>query len=733
MRKYLVPGALAAALSATTAMPASADMAFNRIATFPVAANLPAGSDAATETSSEIVAASEDGKLLIYSDSPLGAVGFVDISDARSPKAGGILKIDGEPTSVVISGGKAIAGVNTSARFTEPSGNLMVIDLETRTAAASCALAGQPDSVAVGRDGKYLAVAIENERDEDFNDGVIPQMPAGNLQIFALDNGEPVCDTVKTVDLTGIAEIAGEDPEPEFVDFNEAGEIAVTLQENNHIAIVSAESGKIVSHFSAGSADIAGIDLSDDGALDFTEQAGGLRREPDAVKWLDDGRLVTANEGDYEGGSRGFTIFSKQGEVLFDSGAELEHRAATAGHYPDKRSDAKGAEPEGLEVKRFGDTQYIFVALERASLIAVYRDTGDAPEFVQVLPSGIGPEGLVAIPGRNLLVTANEADLVEDGGARSHVMVYALGEGRAAYPTIRSVMKDGAPIGWGALSGLAADPSQAGKLYAVSDSFYRSHPAIFVIDATSEPAEITDRIVVTRDGAPAQKLDLEGIVSDGEGGFWLASEGRSDRLTPHALYRVDGKGEIRQEVALPAELLAQEIRFGMEGVTLVGEGDDQMLVVAMQREWKDDPAGQVKLVAYKPVSGEWSAVRYPLDKGEAGWVGLSEITAHDGKLHIVERDNQIGAAARIKRLYSVALDGFAPAALGGELPLVEKTLERDLIEDMRQATNGFVVDKIEGFAIDAAGNAFFVTDNDGTDDSSGETIFVNLGQLKAMN
>ncbi|WP_265516338.1 esterase-like activity of phytase family protein [Nitratireductor luteus] len=733
MRRYMVPGAFAAALSVTTAIPAFADMAFNRVATFPVAMNLPADIDAATETSSEIVAVSEDGNLLAYSDSPLGAVGFIDISDVRAPKAGGILKIDGEPTSVVISRGKVIAGINTSASYAEPSGNLMVIDLQTGAGTASCTLAGQPDSVAVSRDGQYLAVAIENERDEDLNDGVIPQLPAGNLQVFALDAGEPVCDTVKTVDLTGIAEIAGEDPEPEFVDFNDAGEIVVTLQENNHIAIVSAESGEVVSHFSAGSASAAGIDLSDNGALDFTEQASDLRREPDAVKWLDNDRLVTANEGDYEGGSRGFTIFSKQGEVLFDSGAELEHRAAMAGHYPDKRSDAKGAEPEGLEVKRFGDTQYIFVALERASLIAVYRDTGDAPEFVQVLPSGIGPEGLVAIPGRNLLVTANEADLVEDGGARSHVMVYELSEDRAAYPTIRSVMKDGAPIGWGALSGLAADPSKAGRLYAVSDSFYRSQPAIFTIDAAGEPAEITDRILVTRDGAPAQKLDLEGIVSDGEGGFWLASEGRSDRLTPHALYYVNGKGEIRKEVAFPAELLAHEIRFGMEGVTLVGEGDDQMLVMAMQREWKDDPAGQVKLVAYKPASGEWSAVRYPLDKGEAGWVGLSEITAHDGKLYIVERDNQIGSAARIKKLYSVALDGFAPAALGGELPLVEKTLERDLIEDMRRATNGFVVDKIEGFTIDAAGNAFFVTDNDGIDDSSGETIFVNLGQLKAMN
>ncbi|WP_048644767.1 esterase-like activity of phytase family protein [Nitratireductor soli] len=720
--------------SAAAIVPAHAEMAFNRIATFPVAENLPADADPATVTSSEIIAASPDGKTLVYSDSPLGGVGFIDITDPKAPKAGGALLLDGEPTSVGVVGGKAIAAVNTSESYVKPSGNLVVIDMATKTAEKSCDLSGQPDSVAISADERFLAVAIENERDEDLNDGVIPQMPAGDLKIFTLADGIPDCGSMKTVALTGLAEIAPEDPEPEFVAFNEAGEIVVTLQENNHIAIVSAETGDVISHFSAGTVNQDKIDTLDDGALDFSQQARDLKREPDAVKWLDNDRFVTANEGDYEGGSRSFSIFNKKGEMLFDSGADLEHRAAAVGHYPDKRSDAKGVEPEGLEVATFGDTRYIFVTLERASLIAVYRDTGAAPEFVQLLPSGIGPEGLVAIPARNLLVTANEADLVEDGGARSHVMVYELGEGAAVYPTIVSVNDDaGVPIGWGALSGLAADPEKPGMLYAVSDSFYGSQPAIFAIDATQTPARITRKIVVTRGGAAAQKLDLEGIAADGKGGFWLASEGNSDKLTPHALFHVDGDGRIRKEIAFPAELLANELRFGMEGVTTVGEGDDQMLVMAIQREWKDDPKGQVKLVAYKPATKEWSAVRYPLDAGEKGWVGLSEITARNGKLYIVERDNQIGAAAKIKKLYAVSLDGFKPAALGSDLPVVEKTLVRDILPDMKSATTGYVLDKVEGFAIDADGTAYFVTDNDGVDDSSGETIFVNLGKLDALN
>ena len=729
-RKLLL---LTTALGVSVALPAHAAEVFNRIATFPVAQNLPADVDAATATSSEIITGSEDGMTLVYSDSPLGAVGFVDITDPKAPKAAGIVKIEGEPTSVVIAGAKVLAGVNTSKSKLEPSGNLTVIDLASKKIDTSCDLGGQPDSVALSKDGKFLAIAIENERDEELNDGELPQLPAGFLKIVSLKDGAPDCATIKTVDMTGIAKIAPEDPEPEFVSFNDKGEIAVTLQENNHIAIVDAASGKIVSHFSAGEVTLEKVDTKKDGGLNFSGKIENSPREPDAVKWLDDDRLVVANEGDYKGGARGFTIFSKTGEVLFESGPSFEYQAAAAGHYPEHRNK-KGIEPEGLEVATFGSDKLIFVAAERASLVGVYKDTGREPEFQQLLPSGVGPEGLVAIPGRNLLVTANETDLGKDGLVRSHVMVYERAEGTAAYPHIVSSFKDdGTPIGWGALSGLAADPKEAGKLYAVSDSVYRSQPSIYTIDATKTPALITAKTVVTRDGAPAQKLDLEGIVSDGKDGFWLASEGRSDKLVPHAVCKVDAKGEIKEEVAFPAELLAGETRFGLEGITSIGEGDDLTLVMAVQREWGDDPKGQVKLLAYKPKAKEWSAVRYPLEAAEKGWVGLSEITAHDGKLFIIERDNLIGQEAKNKRIYSVALDGFKPAKLGGELPVVEKTLVRDLVPDLKAATNGYVVDKVEGFAIDKAGDAYVVTDNDGVEDSSGETLFLRLGNIAAIN
>ncbi|TIO38209.1 MAG: alkaline phosphatase, partial [Mesorhizobium sp.] len=92
-----------------------------------------------------------------------------------------------------------------------------------------------------------------------------------------------------------------------------------------------AETGAIVTHFSAGSVTLDKIDTKKNGAFSFDGKIENVAREPDAVKWLDNDRLVVANEGDYKGGSRGFTIFSKKGEVLYESGPSFEYQVANAG------------------------------------------------------------------------------------------------------------------------------------------------------------------------------------------------------------------------------------------------------------------------------------------------------------------------------------------------------------------------------------------------------------------
>ena len=725
MKKYLVTLCVVFAVFLAVGQAQDAPgLYFDRVASFPVNTNLPSGTDPLTETSAEIVTVTGDGMTLVYSDSPLGVVGLVDIRDPAAPRPLGVVPVDGEPTAVSVAGSKILVAVNTSVSFTAPSGRLAVIDVASKSLETSCDLGGQPDSTAVSPDGSIIAVAIENERDEDLNDGVIPQLPAGYVAILTLADGVPDCASLIKADVTGLAEVAGRDPEPEFVDINENNEIVVTLQENNHIVILGPD-GSVLSDFSAGSVDLTGIDTIEDGALNFDGSLSGVHREPDAVQWLGADRVVTANEGDYQGGSRGFTIFNRSGEVLYESGPSFEYEVARAGHYPEARSENKGAEPEGLEVETFGDTAYIFLLSERGSVVGVYKDTGGDPEFVQLLPTGLAPEGAVAIPARDLLAVANEADLGADGGVRSHVTIYHYGADTPAYPTLVSDPDEaGRPIGWGALSGLAADPQKPGILYAVNDSFYALQPTIFTLDANQTPARITRATRVTRSGANAQLMDLEGVAADGEGGFWLASEGRSDRLVPHALYHVDADGEIDEQVAFPPELLAFETRYGAEGVTLVGD----TLWLAIQRPWGDDPEDTVKLVAYNLEDKSWGAVRYPTEPTDQGWVGLSEITAHGDYVYIVERDNQVGQAARVKKLYRVPVAELAPAPLGETLPLLTKEEVHDFLPDLT-AAGGYALEKLEGFAVDAAGNGFAVTDNDGVDDSSGETLFLKLGPV----
>jgi hypothetical protein len=726
MRTSIPCSAFAAALLCSSAH-AQDTASFNRVATFPVESNLPSDRDAASATAAEIIAASEDGMKLIYTDSPQKAVGLIDISDPKAPKAAGFVPVEGEPTSVTVIGGKAFVGVVTSDSFTEPKGQLALVDLAAKTVEPGCELPGQPDSVARSADGAKIAIVLENQRDEDLNDGALPQLPSGALAVFDVKDGAADCASLKLVTLSGLAEVSPEDAEPEFVDINEAGQAVVTLQENNHLAVVDLESGEVLKHFSAGAVDLEGIDTEEDGVIRPDDKSEALKREPDSVQWLDAKRFATANEGDLDGGSRGFSIFNTDGEVLFDSGAALEKLAMRIGHYPEGRSDAKGSEPEGLEVARFGSDQLIFVASERGSFVAVYRDAGAAPEFLQVLPSGVGPEGLLAVPSRNLFVSANEEDLVEDGGARATVMIYERGEAGPSYPTIQAAETFSG--GWGALSGLTVDAASPGRLYAVSDSAY-SEAQIFEIDATKQPAEITRAITVTENGAPMPMLDLEGIAARADGGFWLASEGNPKEDLANRLLRVSSDGAVEEVIALPDSIAAGATGSGLEGVTVSGSGDAEVVWLAVQREWKDDDEGSVKLLSYKPASLEWGVLRYPLEAPEGeGWIGLSEITAiGEDKLVIIERDNQIGEAAKVKALYSVSLAGIEPAVPGEDAPMVQKTLLRDLVPDLK-AANGYILDKVESFALDRDGKAYIITDNDGVDDSSGETQFIVLEGL----
>jgi len=720
---------------------------FERVATFIVCANSSCDRDLVEETSAEIAAASEDGRTLIYTDSLLGAIGLVDISQPSQPQGKGIVKLAGEPTSVAVTGRHALVGVNTSESFVNPSGYLAVFDLPACLAdVGACApirkidLGGQPDSIAVSPDRRYAAIAIENERDEEVTvDGVeggLPQLPAGFLIIVDLA-GAPASWTVRNVPLTGLAGYAQEDPEPEYVSINALNIAAVTLQENNHIVLVHLPTGLILKELSAGSVDLKDIDIVEDRLIDPTGSLSDVAREPDAIAWLN-GRVVTANEGDLFGGSRGFTVFGVNGRVRFDSGNDLEHLAIAHGHYPEDRSENKGTEPEGVAVARYGASNYLFVGSERGNFVAAYRAAGPHLKFLQLLPTGIGPEGLLPVPERNLLIVSSE----DDADIRSQITIFKLRDQPASYPTIvaEDAKIDGRklPIGWVALSALAADRHDADTLYTVHDNFL-AHSRIYKVDVSDKPARIVDVQPLTKDEQPVG-YDIEGLVQRRGGGFWAVSEGAGsvDDLeqpvtSANLLIEIARDGRVLQEIGLPAAVDAQQRRFGFEGVAVVDDGFDEKVYVVFQREWVGDPSGLVRIGEYDTGTGEWRFFHYPLDAVESpagGSVGLSEIVAvGDERFAVIERDNIGGPDARIKRVYKFSIAGVTPAPPGSAFPVLGKSLVLDILPVL-QATGGWTQEKLEGLTLAKDGKVYAVTDNDGLDGNTGETQFLRLGRWR---
>ncbi len=408
---------LALALAACTAglltvapLPASAggQGPFAPVSTFRV------GGDVA-----EILAATPDGRTVLYTDSSQQRIGLVDLSRPAAPRQFATIDLGGEPTSVAVTprGTLALVAVDTTdGAFPTPSGHLAVVDLVQRRVRSRIDLGGQPDSVSISPDGEVAAIAVENQRDEelvvDGVEGGLPQGPPGHLAVVDL-TGPVARWQADRVALTGLPGARyARDPEPEFVDVDDRHRAAVTLQENNAVAVVDLDALRVTSSFSAGKTYRSNLDLQDDGVVSFTERLIAPR-EPDAVRWTPAGDLVTADEGDLAptpSGGRGWTIFSETGDVVHRE-RRAEVALARAGRYPDDRSDSKGAELEGAEVAAYGGRDLVLIGSERGDAVLVYalRD-GRSPRLLQVLATGDEPEGILALPGRGLLVTGNEGD-----------------------------------------------------------------------------------------------------------------------------------------------------------------------------------------------------------------------------------------------------------------------------------------------------------------------------------
>lgn len=755
----VVPAGASQAATERTAAERTASAAspsFQRLATYPVYRNLPRDVAASSATVAEISDVSKDGRTLVYTDALGKRIGFLDISDPSAPVGAGSLSlaqlgdVDDQPTSVAVVGKYVLVVVDTSASFADPSGRLDVVRLSDSKRVRSIELDGQPDSIDVSADEQYAAIAMENQRDEDATPtgrkkGDLPQLPAGFVQVVDLA-GAPDAWQADRIDLVnpdgsalpsfvaaGIVEPT--DPEPEYVSINGRNQLAMTLQENNGIVVIDLATRAIQEVFSAGAVTASGFDTKSDGRISLTDALTGVVREPDAIGWVDDTHVATANEGDWKGGSRGWTVFdASTGSVVWDAGNSFEHLAVQHGLYNDSRASKKGAEPEGLSISMIGGVRYAFVGSERSNVVAAY-DISDpaAPVFRQMLPATNGPEGILPIPGRDLLAVSSETDTAASN-VRASVSLYRLGDGSAAFPSILSDTVGGTPIGWSALGALSAKPGDPSTIFAASDSVLKPGQ-IFTVDVSTTPARITTATSVTKDGAGAD-LDIEGLFARPQGGFWLANEGSTG--AGNVLHRTDAAGAIQETVTLPTSITSHVKNWGLEGVTATNDAQGEHVFVALQRQlWKDvndqteslDGDNIVRIGRYDVADKSWHWFGYELQgpqRDGADWVGLSEITAvDDDTLAVIERDKLNGPGARTKRVYTVDLPKSSPS--GDELPVLDKTLAIDVLPALR-ATNGWTQEKLEGLTIGADGQVYAVTDNDGLKDATGETVFLRLGR-----
>jgi hypothetical protein len=443
-----LPTAIAAASAALiTATASAAPLVFDKLWTYDHALSPAIGQ------TSEIVS-------FDAATNSLWVVGLkgVDVLDAMS---GGLVQhIDtsafGEANSVAIYGGLAAVAVAAPTK-TDP-GSVRFYDTATRSFSGSVDVGALPDMVTFTPDGSRLLVANEGETTPLVD-------PRGSVSIIDVASRSVTATAgfsgpitfngshIRTFD--GIQGGTTMDFEPEYIAVDATGSKAyVVLQEANAVATLDLTTNKITTVTGLGVKDFSApgnaIDPTDrDGKTELRATDARGFYQPDGMASYTVGNqtfLVMANEGDsradeqdeargsafggtgdlarltvstadsapgdlYAFGARSFSIRDTDGNIVFDSGSELDAKAIELGLYDDGRSDNKGVEPEGVALASFAGRTLAFIGLERAttSAIAVYDITDPAnASFVDMIVSAgdLSPEGLTTFSIGNTLYLA---------------------------------------------------------------------------------------------------------------------------------------------------------------------------------------------------------------------------------------------------------------------------------------------------------------------------------------
>lgn len=382
----------------------------------------------------EISASTIDGKQLVVTEADLGSISILNIEDVKNVKTVKQISFKSisekaEVTSVAVTpdGKYALAAVRTGDDVTNANkGFVAAVDLAKLETVKVYDVGVGPDSIAVSKNGLYAVVAIEDEeinleKDEvDMSKTVRP----GSIAVISFTDGDALKGEVTNVSVdlstTGNGAIYPHDPQPEYVAISpDSLTAAVTLQENNAVAIVDLKEKKVVKTFGLGETKHK-ADLKADDVISITEDMTA-RPEPDGIAFSEDGKyLLTANEGDLgkdefkdkvKSGGRNIMVWDLDGNAVYDSLELVDKAAAQAGLYPDKRSANRGSEVENLTIGNINGKPFLAVAAERDNAILFFDVTDPKnPVYKGLIPSGgESPEGIHKVNGRDLFVSSDEA------------------------------------------------------------------------------------------------------------------------------------------------------------------------------------------------------------------------------------------------------------------------------------------------------------------------------------
>lgn len=289
----------------------------------------------------------------------------------------------------------------------------------------------QPDSIALSPNGQHAVIANEAEAAgaglnggdgsvsivnlANFNSRTSQELEVTNIALPS-QAGVPGFSTQRTDDIGRLAvDNTPATLEPESVAFSKDSRFAyVTLQENNGVVRVTLRTGELV-FFGLGATTHA-ADLIVDGAYVPNNLLTAFR-EPDGIALDQTGKIfVTADEGDTRDaagsgavrGGRTVSVFdARTGQLLGDTGSQLDDMADAITSYPDSRSNRGSSEPEGLDLTHARGLTLVAVGLERANAVALV-DLSDPsePVVLNAAPVGVGPEGIKFFHVGNRLLVA---------------------------------------------------------------------------------------------------------------------------------------------------------------------------------------------------------------------------------------------------------------------------------------------------------------------------------------